>query len=174
MLGCEVRTITNYINQNSDFPSRVRGRKRDFPLRRCVQWKIDRVVADAITSMAPPPPTGLFDAESRKAIADAELAELKVKKLRGEVVPVRVALQEIEKAYARVRGRFAAVPGEFASRMLHLESMPEATLKLRDLVATVLVELQQAGGAGDDDDDADDEGATEGVPDPVTDPDGGE
>lgn len=146
ILGCDVRTITKYVKQNpKDFPSRVRGKTRDFPIRRCVTWKMDRAVAEAIASFAPPPPSGLLDAEKRKAIADAEYAELRVQKIRREVVPVADQIREMERAYARVRGRLLAVPGEHASRFLNLDSVPKSVVQLREMVANVLSELQQAG-----------------------------
>lgn len=144
ILGVDVRTITNYIKK-PDFPSRVRGNRRTFPVRRCVQWKIDHDVADAIASMAPPKPS--HDAELRKMAADAELAEIKVQKARGEVVPVADAIKEVKQSYSRVRARFASIPGEYGPRLLNLTSIPEVTRQLREMIGSVMVELQTDGSA---------------------------
>jgi phage terminase Nu1 subunit (DNA packaging protein) len=151
ILGVEVRTITNWIKHHPDFPSRVDGKHRKFPIARCVTWKIDRAVADAIASMAPKAPADLADAEKRRAIADAEFAEIRVQKLRGEVVLVEDARKEVEAAFARVRARFVAIPGEYAPRFLNLTSVPQAVSNLRDLTSTVLSELQQTQLADEDD-----------------------
>lgn len=144
ILGCETRTITNYIKLYPDFPSRVRGKNRDFPIARCVAWKLDRMVADAISNFAPPAPSTLIDAEKRKAIADAELAELKVQKLRGEVVPIAESIKLVERAFTAIRSRLMSVPGEYAPQFLNLDSMPAAVIKLRELSATVIAELPAA------------------------------
>jgi phage terminase Nu1 subunit (DNA packaging protein) len=156
LLGVEVRTITNYVRQHKDFPSRVRGRERDFPVRRCLEWHDDRVAADAIANFKPPAPSGLEDAERRRAIAEAELAEIKVAKARGEVVSVALVAKEIRDTFGRVRASLLAKPGEYAPRVLHLETQADATLILRQLVDETIGELQVTAGSGaliDDDDD---------------------
>jgi phage terminase Nu1 subunit (DNA packaging protein) len=142
ILGVDVRTITNYVRLHSDFPNRVDGKRRRFPIARCVSWKINHDVAAAIAAMAPPAPKDLADAEKRRAIADAEFAELRVMKIRGETVAAGDAAKEVAKAFARVRARFVATPGEFGPRFVNVESLPLAIAQLRDLVSTVLTELQ--------------------------------
>jgi hypothetical protein len=119
------------VKRHPDFPSRVSGRDRTFPVRRCLQWQRDRIVADAIADVAPPAPSNIVDAELRKAIADAELAELKVARMRGDLVAVQVAAKEIRDAFSRVRARLLSTPGEYAPQILHLEEMPKAVVKLR-------------------------------------------
>jgi phage terminase Nu1 subunit (DNA packaging protein) len=170
LLDVEVRTITNYVKRYGDeFPSRVNGRDRTFPVRRCLQWKQDRLVADAIADVAPPAPSNIVDAELRKAVADAELAELKVARMRGDLVAVQVAAKEIRDAFSRVRARLLSTPGEYAPQMLYIEALPKAVVTLRAMVDTVLAELQtHAGGDGYDVDDESDEGddpSPEGGPD---------
>jgi phage terminase Nu1 subunit (DNA packaging protein) len=147
------RTVTNYRKHHSDFPCRVSGRAVTFPVKRCLQWQRDRIVADAIADVAPPVPSNIVQAELRKTIADAELAELKVGRMRGDLLAVQVAAKEIRNAFGRVRARLLSTPGEYAPQMLHLEEMPQAVSKLRQLVDTVLAELQAtAGGDAIDDD----------------------
>jgi hypothetical protein len=152
ILGCDVRTITNYVKLYSDFPNRVSGKNRDFPVARCVQWKIDRMVADAVASLAQPSPKGISDAEERKAIAEAELAEGKVKKMRVETIDVVSALKEIQRNNERIAAAVLSVAGEFTPKILHLETMPAASRVIRELTTTILSELQQTGGLVDDED----------------------
>lgn len=159
LLGFEPRTITNYVKRHPDFPSRVSGKTRSFPVQRCLTWQRDRLAADAAAEAAEPPPSDLAQAEQRKAMADAELAELKLAKLRGDVVAVQAAAKEIRDAFTRVRARLLSTPGEYASQILHLEELPKAVLVLRALVDTVLAELQaNAGGPAIDDEDDEDTG----------------
>lgn len=144
ILGVDVRTITNYVRAHSDFPNRVDGKHRRFPVARCVAWKIDHDVASAIAAMAPPPPQTLVDAEKRKAIADAEISELKVMQMRAEVVPIADSIREVERAFTAVRSRVASVAGEYGPRFLNLSTIPEAVAKLRELAATIIAELPAA------------------------------
>jgi hypothetical protein len=55
----------------------------------------------------------------------------------------------------RVRARFVAVPGEYGPRFLNLSTLPESVAQLRDLVSTVLAELQQLPLDDEDDDPVD-------------------
>jgi phage terminase Nu1 subunit (DNA packaging protein) len=163
ILGVDVRTITNYRRRHPDFPVKVDGKRVRFPIARCVTWKIDRAVADAIAAMAPPAPKDLAGAETRRAIADAEFSEMRVQKLRRELVPVAEGAKEIAEAYARVRTRFVAVPGEYGPRFLNLSSLPQSVAQLRDLVSTVLSELQQIHLSDEDEEgSADDDAAASG------------
>lgn len=156
LLGVEERTITNWVRKHSDFPSRVRGRERDFPVRRCLQWRTDKLVAESLASASSKPPSDVGEAEKRKLIAEAELAEIKVAKARGEVVLVTVARAEMRDVFSRIRASLTAKPGEYAPRMLHLETVNEAIAPLRDLVDDVLAELQVSAGTHRADDLADD------------------
>jgi phage terminase Nu1 subunit (DNA packaging protein) len=160
LLDVETRTITNYIKRHAEFPSRVSGNNRTFPVKRCLQWQRDRLIADAVADMAQPAPTNIIDAESRKAIADAELAELKLARLRGDVVAVQAAAKEVRDAFTRVRARLLSTPGEYGSQILHIDQMPRAVFVLRQLVDTVLAELQANAGRTSDDEASDDTGET--------------
>jgi hypothetical protein len=79
--------------------------------------------------------------------------------MRGDVVAVQAAAKEIRDAFGRVRARLLSTPGEYASQFLYIEQLPKAVLKLRELVDTVLAELQASAGgtdALDEDDDSPD------------------
>lgn len=142
LLGVEPRTITNWVKNHPDFPSRVSGKERKFPVLKCIRWKTDRDVADAISSMEPAPADNFSEAELRKAIADAEMAELKVRKFKAELVDASIVGTEVARAYARVAARLKSTPGEFAPQILHPLTMPEAVAVLRRLVTTALTALQ--------------------------------
>lgn len=161
ILGVDVRTITNYVRQHSEFPNRVDGKRRLFPIARCVAWKINHDVADAIAAMAPPAPTDEKNANKRRAIAEAELAEIEVKKARGEVIEVAVALKEIERNNTRVASRLLSVVGEYTPQLVNLPTMVAAASKLRELTSAILVELQQTGSLVGDDEDPGDAGSGE-------------
>jgi phage terminase Nu1 subunit (DNA packaging protein) len=161
LLGVEARSITNYVRKHPDFPSRVKGRDRDFPVQRCLQWKRDKDVAEAIASLAPPAPSTKQEAEERIAVANAELAEIKVAKARSEVIVVAQAVKVQHDTYTRMRASALGKPGEYAPRILHLKAVSEAMPILRQLIDDIFTEWQDVAGSGielPDDDDADDEG----------------
>jgi phage terminase Nu1 subunit (DNA packaging protein) len=159
-LGVEPRTVTNWVRNHSDFPSRVEGRSRSFPAQKCLLWFIDRKVADAVSSMLPPQQTSMVDAELRKAVADAELAELRVQKLRGEVIPVEMARKELRLIFTRLRARLISAPGEYAPQILNLGTVADAVLKLREVCSNLIAEMQSAATPAEDDD-ADEEDSNE-------------
>lgn len=162
ILGVEPRTITNWVKNHPDFAAltRVRGTSRTFPVQKCRQWKEDRAVADALASFQPPAPDGLAEAERRRAIADAELAELKVAKFKSELVDAGVVGKEIARAFDRVAARLKATPGEFAPQIMQPLTMPEAVAVLRRLVTTSLAGLQHDFGIDDEDQGTDGSGET--------------
>jgi phage terminase Nu1 subunit (DNA packaging protein) len=150
------REITNLVKRGrhadgTEFPSRVRGRHRDFPLDRCFEWYIQFKQEEALERAAPREPSNLIDAELRKAVADAEIAELRVAKLRGEVAPIDAHRKELRRVLGKVRGQIVAMPGAYASRVLNLPDMAAAVARLREVSAGLLRELQSAAaGAGEE------------------------
>jgi hypothetical protein len=151
-LGVTERTITNWVRRHEDFPSKVRGQNREFPLGRCIQWYLQRMIADAIASMAPPASLNAAEADSRKAIAEAELAEIKVAKARAEVVLVAKAVKDRRDDYGRIRAALLAKPGEYADQVLRLETVAQAMPVLRGMMDNVIAELQDVAGSGVDED----------------------
>lgn len=149
-IGLSARQITNLVRSGklSDgtvFPSRVNGRDRTFPVERCFEWYVRFKQEEALERAAGRPAlSNIADAELRKAIADAEIAELKVQRLRGEVAPIEQYRNEMRRVMTRVASRFRAMPGEYASKILEPLDMPRATNVLRDMVGEVLAELQVA------------------------------
>lgn len=160
-LGLSERQITNLVRtgklaDGSSFPSRVSGRDRTFPSDRCFDWYVRYKQEEALQRAAgKKEPANMAEAELRKAIADAEIAELKLQRLRGEIVPLDQYRRELRRVLSRVRARFQAIPGEYAPRILEPLDMARATMVLRDLVGSVLAELQSSGRSTDADEPGD-------------------
>jgi hypothetical protein len=104
-LDVEPRTITNWIRQHHDFPSRVSGRSREFPWLRCLQWFLQRESARA----APPAAATEAASRARKMAAEAEIAELNLAERRGALIPLSVHEQRCEDLASRL---FAAATGQ--------------------------------------------------------------
>jgi hypothetical protein len=135
-------------------------------VRRCLQWRQDRIVADALASMQPAAPTNQANAEERKAIADAELAEIKVSKARSEVIAVQLVAKEFRDTFSRIRSAVLSKRGEYRSQFLNLESLAEADGVLARLCDDILSELQARTSSTelDDDDGPDSPGDPDGTP----------
>jgi phage terminase Nu1 subunit (DNA packaging protein) len=149
-LDLSERRITQLVRTH-DFPRRVSGRSVTFPWPRCLHWYVQFKQEEALKRAAPAEPKNLEEAEKRKAIADAEIAEFRLAKMRGEVVPLDLYRAELRRVLDRVRARFVSVPGEYAPRLIGLAEMPAAVAVLRDLVTSVLGEMQGAGAEPMDD-----------------------
>lgn len=80
--------------------------------------------------------------QARKLRADADLAELKVREMRGELVPVSKVERDMERLCAMVRSRVLSVRGRWAPKVMRLETMAEATSTLDALAADVLDALR--------------------------------
>ena len=152
------RTLTNWINSDPPCPStKNRKGERIFDSGDVATWREERAqrqAREAWDKSQKKEPENMADAELRKAIADAEIAELKVMRLRGDVVTLEHYRKELRRVLGRVRARFAAIPGEYAPRILEPMDMARASAVLKELVATVLAELQRIGAGDDEEEDA--------------------
>src|SRR4051812_8927418 len=118
-MGVDPRAITTWVKKHEDFPSRKkRDGVREFPVRQCLQWQRDRAVADAIAGFGPQKPSDFEEAELRKAIADAELAEIKVARERGSVVAVSSAVATFRELAGRIRASVLSKRGEYRDQIL--------------------------------------------------------
>lgn len=92
---------------------------------------------------------------ARKVRADADIAELRLATMRGDLVPRADALLAVEVMLQRLRGAWLSAPGRWAPRILGLEHVADAVRVLRELVDDVLVAAQadadEAAEATDDD-----------------------
>lgn len=165
-MGVDPRSITTWVKKHADFPSK-KGKNgvREFPVKQCLQWQRDRIVADAIASYAPQEKSDREDADLRKAIADAELAEIKVARERASVVAVGTAISTFRELATRIRAAVLSKRGEYRDEMLNLTSLAQTDEKLGRLVDEILEELQASignwGDLPDDDDEADTAGPAE-------------
>ncbi len=104
-LDVESRTITNWVKQHPDFPSRVSGRARDFPWLRCLKWYLAREIKKSAPEMVITEAL----ARARKLAAEAEIAELNLAERRGALVPMEVHESRSEQLASRL---FAALTGQ--------------------------------------------------------------
>lgn len=138
--GVQARTVTNWVNSEPPCPSTVDGRNRWFDSVAVAAWKEARLRAELVRESAP---LDFEDAKKRKMAAEAELMELELAKLRGELVPIEESRLVMREIAARIRSQLLAVPGRYSARMVGLKSLPDAARELDHAVRDVLNELKE-------------------------------
>jgi hypothetical protein len=89
-------------------------------------------------------PSNLAESEQRKAAADAEMAEVRLAKLRGELAPRAEFAAAFERLFGAVRQELQALPTRHGPRVVGLTQPAEAVAALREMVADVLAGLSSA------------------------------
>jgi phage terminase Nu1 subunit (DNA packaging protein) len=128
LLGCSLTTLTKWIEREG-MPVVRRGSRRasyQFDPAAIVRWEIER-------ARAQPAPAGgptLLGARTRKALAEADLAELHLSRELGEVVSVDEVVAIERRKYAAIGGFLRAFPARMAP-IVAPETNPG---KVRDLL----------------------------------------
>lgn len=154
MLCITKRQLANLVDLG--LPKRGNGRESHYVWPEVLQWYLAYKIA-----LAMPKEQGLSEpdraekeayneAARRKLSAEADLAELKLSRERGEVVGV----QDVEKAVAgisaNVRARLLSMPSKLASLLVG-QTRPKIKAKIEFEVNEALNELTKTATDGDDD-----------------------
>lgn len=149
--GVDRRTVTNWLNSDPPCPSWKDGNARLFDGAKVAEWKEARAVADALSAISRKAPEGLEEAELRKAVADALLAEIRVAKEEGSLIPLEVHERVVGEMGDRLMGVLTALPDTFAIRLEQLEVAPRDARAVLESVQEELVRaLRGVADAGDD------------------------
>lgn len=97
------------------------------------RWREQEMIRQAVKEVTPT--ATLDEARTRKAIAEAELAEMEVGKARGELV----SIEDYEKALGRVLDRLMARLRSLPVRLAHLGDTAEVAIEVE--VERVVKEL---------------------------------
>ena len=116
LLGVSSRTL-----RDLDFPSRKRGRSRLYEVgptfARWVEHR-EEVVRSELGG-------DQLDARERRAIAEAELAEIRVAEARGRLIPVHRATAVLERIVESLRARVQAIPGSWGPVLVAYDEVPD-------------------------------------------------
>lgn len=111
-----------------------RGSTIRIPKEAAMAWLVDH--------RAPPTAAGgLDEAELRRAAAEAEIAEMKAARMRGDLISVEAMVPIIDRAVSAARARLLAVPSKLAS-VLCPEDPGKARALLDRAMLEVLAELE--------------------------------
>lgn len=135
-LGVTERTITEWVKSREDFPSRVQGKSRTFPLTRCWRWYLEYKLAQKES------PKDMDEARVRYETARAQIAELELEELRGNLA----RREDVEKAFTaiheRTRSRLVALPGKAAPALVGMKRAVDVQVALEAYIEEVIGELR--------------------------------
>lgn len=148
LLHLSTRQVRNL--EAEGMPVHSRAGKKWYVWREVLEWDRQRKEDAAKEAAKEEKPASYWDAERRKAIADADLAELKLQQLRRTLISEEDAVAEITRFCERVRALILAMRSKHQAEILNLQTIPDAGRALERIAAALLADLQRdAGGALD-------------------------
>lgn len=168
LIGRTTRQVHNLTEQGVfvRVPSAAKADRLVYPMPASMEaWVAYRLKQEAERGAAAVTDDDRRDAERRKAIADAALRELRLARLRGELVPREEYRLELARVLHNVRAVIDAFPARYASRLPGDGPLADRVALLRAIAREVLAELRGAGEAPESADEA--EGAEAETPDPA-------
>lgn len=132
----EVTKLDYYMRKGLPVYIKGRGRARAwFKWDDVCEWWDANVTKDAEESES------LQAAKLRKAIADADMAEIELAKERGQVIDVETVCKAVANEYAVIRNRFLSLGNKLSGLVLACTSQAEAQAVIDEEVRTILSEL---------------------------------
>ena len=104
------------------------------------KWVRQRERASGEESAAP---KDLEEADKRKAMADAQLAELKLLREQGKVVAIEDTEQAVGDLLGALRAQLLATPTRESHRIVGLQSLAEATAALDAIIYDLMTSLSR-------------------------------
>ena len=132
-LGVSLSTVDKWLLKQ-DFPSKKVGNRYCFDIEEVKKWlkkrEKDRAKLNTLSK------------ERAKLIrANAQLKELQLKKLKGELIEKQVAFEAFAFTLTRMRDKLIAIPHKSAPLLITAKSLQEIKQILEDLIREVLNEI---------------------------------
>lgn len=130
-IGVSLRQIDNLVAEG--MPVERDGRRNVYTvdsIRYYVDKKLEQLQRES--------PGGIQRAQERKALVQAELAEMELAKKRGELITVGVAELALVHCLHRLRSSLLPLPGEIAPQLVGLRSRGEGEVKLEGAIHDAL------------------------------------
>ncbi len=127
LLGVSARQVNNYLNLKG-LPSQGEGRRRVFVWREVLEWYVayrtemelgggNDGTDDAEMEVAGSGKEDIRAANLRKTRAEADLKQLALSKLRGEVITIHDARVRLDRFMANLRALLLSMPPSLAGRL---------------------------------------------------------
>jgi len=150
LLGVTSKTVRNWLNKE-DLPSTNDGRRRVLDWPTTLEWYVQRRIREggnAGSAAAEDLPEGeeSFDeALRRKTSAEADLKELKLAELRGQLVPAVDVGRSVGQVAQAIKTKLDSLPSALALRLVGKSDRAEVQQILQDAIYRVELELAEVG-----------------------------
>lgn len=160
VLGVTPRQVRNLEEKGLPYDDTL-GVKR-YPKRTCQRWYVEFKQEEAVSRLERQESTGLDEWERRKASADARLAEIKVLKEEGRLLPNEVHERVVGEVAERLRAVLINAPSNYAMTLEAAGVDPQVaqdvlegltqdlTQALRDEAEAMEIDADDGDGSGDD------------------------
>lgn len=142
-IGYSTRQIQNWLK--AGLPSAGEGHGRRFQLPTVVRWLIEFKLRDTAKGK-------LEVAQTRRAQAEAERAELRLRRERGELVPVADFEGEVNHIVGTLSAGLKAAPSRWGSQLVGLETPMAARGALEQIMRELMEDLRKRADDETDDD----------------------
>ncbi len=150
LLEVSVRQVRNYINQQG-LPTHGEGRNRHVRWRELRQWDFERRMEmelgggndgnDDPESEVTSGKEDIRAANLRKTKAEADLKQLALSKLRGEVIVIGDAKLRLDRMLGNLRTQLLSLPPKLSSRIEGESTPPAREAVIRDELENICREL---------------------------------
>lgn len=135
VFGVDLESIRLW--RTKGMPHRLVSNRPRFVVAECVRWRREQDKKESRETASPDE----AKERTRKLAADADMAELRLRQKRGELVAVAEVERTVDRLVSTVRARVLAIRGRWAPRMIALPDMPAATATLDELAMDILSAL---------------------------------
>ncbi|HEY1502574.1 MAG TPA: terminase small subunit [Acidobacteriaceae bacterium] len=150
LLSVSPKTIRNWLNKE-DLPCQSDGRRRVLDWTTTLEWYVQRRIQES-GKHGNEPEAGylvgeetLEQAETRKTIAEADLKELKLAELRGQMVPADEVGRNVGQVASAIKTKLDAMPNALALRLVGKKDRVEVQKILHDEIYRLQLELANVG-----------------------------
>jgi excisionase family DNA binding protein len=155
LLGVSAKTVRNWINRLG-LAATDDGRRRVLSWAPTLEWYVQMRIRKDGNDGKPPSPSDpdeqtetLDQAETRKTIADADLKELRLAQLRGQLVPADEVGRNVGRVATAIKTKLDGLPNSLALRLVGKSDRVEVQQILQDAIFRIKLELATVGQVAD-------------------------
>lgn len=137
-LGIKDRQLRNLMNDGLPYAGVGKRVRVLWPEAR--RWRDDQLRAEGARRAEP---KDLAEAEQRKLSAEAQLAEVRLKREEGKLIDREDVREAAGTMFARFRVQALTLPQRWAPKVVGLRTLPEATAVLEAAVVEALTALSE-------------------------------
>jgi len=137
LLGYDRETIRRWLKRGA--PHEKDGKDYAIDPKALIEWRVEQERVSAQDRKS----EGIEEAKRRKAVEEADQAEIETAKMKGEVVLVEDATAVVRDMLARVRQRLQQMPATAAGRIHEGMTQEERRHEIDAVLQDALAELQE-------------------------------